>query len=46
MIMLSGDTSDELELNLESQTEALGYFMISVETLKKVLFSMQIIKVW
>ena len=38
MIMLSGDTSDELEVNLERKTKALGLFLNGVETSEKVLF--------
>ena len=44
MIMLSGDTSDELEVKLESQTENPWSILNGVETLEKVIFSGQIMK--
>ena len=44
MIMLSGDTSDELEVKLESQTENPWSNLNDVENLEKVSFFGPIMK--
>ena len=38
-IMLSGGTTDELELILESQTKTLGAFLYDFGKLKQIIFS-------